>query len=94
MKTIILSGVARGDKPVGTWLRDIGFALIEAGCEINLSRLDGVAAQEMLANRGMEVVQVVDAYSNSGHGLNRPTPRAGTRAFPEGGSAHREDHLS
>lgn len=92
MKTIILTGDARGDRTVGIWLRDLGFKLIEAGCEITISRMDGAAAQEMLANRGMEVVQVVDAYSNAA-AIARNS-KAGTRAYVDDPPHRREDNLS
>ncbi len=91
MRTIILTGDARGDRPIGTWLRDIGFKLVEMGCEINIMRADGAVAQELLADRGMEVVQVVDAYAAANHlGHLRQPARAGAKAYPEKRDEHQQ----
>jgi hypothetical protein len=91
VRTIILTGDARGEKPVGTWLRDLGFKLVEVGAEVNIMKLTGMDAQQLLESKGMEVVHVVDAYETAmpkapTHGSYHQNPeprRAGARAFPE-----------
>lgn len=82
MNTIILTSDDKGDRSAGVWLRDLGFQLIEAGVEINLTRSEGDAAREVLAQRGLEVAQVVEAFGPSADTVRR----AGATRAAGGGS--------
>lgn len=74
MKTVILTLENRGDRTPGAWLRDLGFNLIEAGCEINLTRAEGDKAREILIRYGLEVAQVVEGFGPR----VQPTPPTST----------------
>jgi len=82
VKTIILTSDQRGDRSSGAWLRDLGFQLIEAGCEVNMTRAEGDAAREMLALRGLEVAQVVEGFGPTAAAVRRQgaTGAVGTTA--------------
>jgi len=83
---LFVSEVPKPTQPVGSWMRDLGFKLIELGVEANMMQLVGQDAKSFLLKKGVEFMVTYDVLEPvpDRDGVVREMPsRAGARRFPD-----------